>query len=411
MSTAKDGLEPEGFEYTGQTNAHGYRMFTYMARDEGTNRKRKKPVSTGVKDYDEGARLAQTMWQDILDRAEARAQAQAMAAGLTVDQLAVKYLAYIETQDGAATADTARRNLVQFRRVNGALPTEALTNGVFERYTTTRLASGSRPTTQKGAKGAPRTISPNTVIRELNVTQRMISVGVAKNWIAAPPCTLPVAKPKSKDAKRFALPRSAADRLFDYCAKTLGPRGIGLGIMIGLDTGHRRGALLDLTWAQVEWDVRQRPDGSGIHKIDFAANGKGGRNKQRGRVTMSPRLEAQMRLAYAEAKAAYQDYLANLPKGVRPMAFGGQLVVNMTASGFNDAFLRLRDKLLREGIMADVPNWERMTPHKMKHTFITNMMNSGVHAGMLERIVATKAKTLLKHYGQFSDNDTDNIWS
>lgn len=139
---------------------------------------------------------------------------------------------------------------------------------------------------------------------------------------------------------------------------------LALFILIGLYTGRRKEAILSLRWSKV--DLVRR-------KIDFRREGRQETKKKRGQCTIPSRLLPHLKRA---RKLEFDIGHVILWEG-KP--------VGDIKTAFNNAVDRVYLKCV--------------SPHTLKHTAATWLMQSGSDPFKISDFLATSVPTLLKHYG------------
>lgn len=147
--------------------------------------------------------------------------------------------------------------------------------------------------------GKPRSIA--TVNRELEILRAILKYAHNHGWLKFNPFTAgPALIQKRLETRRSTIPTAEEeDRLIAAC---VGRKAhIKLIVIATLDTGLRRGALQEITWADVDWKGR-------IINIPPSAN----INKERPPfVGISSRLYAGLRTAYGDGKPATARVFGN----------------------------------------------------------------------------------------------------
>lgn len=165
-------------------------------------------------------------------------------------------------------------------RVTDVLP------GSIDGYVTKRRAD---VVTRGAKKGQP--ISDETISRELSVLRAALRRAAKDGLIDAAP---PVQDVPRKDPRERVLTRGEAAGLLRACRRKR-QRHLALFIRLGLYTGARPGAILDLTWERVDFERRL---------IDFALPSRAQTKKRRAVVPLSGSLY--MALIHAKRRARSQ---------------------------------------------------------------------------------------------------------
>lgn len=208
-----------------------------------------------------------------------------------------------------------------------------------------------------------RPVKDPTIRREMSAARAAMNWAVRKGLIEAAdvkPMTLP------SDGQRREVWLDEAQLETVLLAADKAPINIRTAVYLFAFTGARRGAVLDLRWNKVDFQMG---------KIDFRSSGYTGR-KRRSVVPMAKRLRPILEDA-AMASAA---------KGEAPDA----LVVKGGASRTFDAKFRA---------WADDNGWPELTPHVFRHTFITLRLRAGVDPWKIAGVLNEDLETLLKVYG------------
>jgi integrase len=128
---------------------------------------------------------------------------------------------------------------------------------------------------------------------------------------------------------------------------------------VAIDTGARREAIETLKWKQVDFE-------HGLIHFDLHLNRVIPKNKRRAKCPMSPRLEALLRAAHAEATS---EWVCDHPGSID---FSWRSAVRGTE--FDGVF-----------------------PHLLRHSFITHMFMRGVDSLVIGKIVGDSVQTLARY--------------
>ncbi len=145
-------------------------------------------------------------------------------------------------------------------------------------------------------------------------------------------------------------------------------RYLNLFIRIGLGTGARHEAILSLTWDRVDLETG---------RIDFRVPGRAETKKRRPNAPVNDRLLRLLRAAY---KVREGDYVI--------MHRGDRLL------SVKKAFAAACKRAKLKGV----------TPHTMKHTYITWLLRSGVSIWEVAGLTSTSAATIQKVYGHHAQD-------
>lgn len=235
------------------------------------------------------------------------------------------------------------------------LPVDLLGDEQVHGYVRHRRREGSGGAAAVHRK-KPRPLSDGTLIRELGTLRAALAWAVKKKWIAQAPY---VERPEAPPPRNRWLTREEADRLL---AGARAPH-IRLFIALALYTAARAGALLELTWDQVDLE----------HGLISLGRGRG--KKRRATIPITAELRAEL------AKAAEG---AGAPTVIE---HGGEAVASIK-TGFRAAAVR-----------AKLPG---VTPHVLRHTAATWMVQGGVPLEMVARYLGNTKEMVERVYGHHS---------
>lgn len=225
-----------------------------------------------------------------------------------------------------------------------------------------------------------RKASPSTVRRDLGILQSAIKCALDAQIITR---TVVIARPPESPSRERWLTRQEAAMLLAgalgfspilfnistrqplHWKRTTRPQyHLALFILIGLYIGRRKEAILSLRWPKV--DLTRR-------KIDFRREGLAETKKKRGQCAIPSRLLLHLRRA---RKLEFD--IGHV------ICWGGKPVAEIKTA-FNNA--------------ADRVYLKNVSPHTLKHTAATWLMQSGKDPFKISDFLATSVPTLLKHYG------------
>lgn len=216
-----------------------------------------------------------------------------------------------------------------------------------------------------------RDMAPDTIKTELGILRSALRWSAAEGWIPTAPA---VWRPEGSDPKDRWLTTDEALALIE-AAKA--PH-IRLFILLALHTAGRAGAILDLTWDRVSFD---------LNRIDLNRAGKARSRKRRAMLPINPELAEALREA---KRGALSDYVVE---------FGGHQVGSIK-NGFAAACTRagLKD----------------VTPHTLRHTAATWAAQAGTPmweiAGMLGHASSrTTEAVYAKHHPDFLKGPTNAV--
>jgi integrase len=241
------------------------------------------------------------------------------------------------------------------RRHLGDLPTDMLGDRQVTAYLKARRKEGAQGASATHRK-TPRPLSDGTLIRELGTLRAALAWAVNKRWIGFAPH---VERPEAPPSRDRWLTRDEADRLLSGAEAP----HVRLFIALALYTAARTGALLELCWDQVHLD-------SGLIVL-----GRGRGRKRRATVPITEALWAELAPA-AEAAT-----------GGRVIEHGGKGIQSIK-TGFRAAARR-----------AGLPG---VTPHVMRHTAATWMVQHGVPLPMVAAYLGNSVEMVERVYGHHS---------
>jgi integrase len=206
--------------------------------------------------------------------------------------------------------------------------------------------------------------SAGTVRRELGVLRAAINWSHKHGRLTRP---VAVELPDRPEPRDRWLTRQEAARLLRSARTKQSRLYMPLFILIGLYTGRRKEAILSLRWPQVDLD-------RGV--IDFRRPGEAETNKRRGKVRISFRL---------------------LPHLRRARRRGSDLghVVHNHGERIGDVKKGFAAACQRAGI-------EGVTPHSLRHTAATWIMQAGVPLWEASGFLAMGVETLQRVYAHHS---------
>jgi integrase len=225
-----------------------------------------------------------------------------------------------------------------------------------------------------------RKASPSTVRRDLGILQSAIKSALNAQVITR---HVSITRPPESPARERWLTRQEAAMLlagalgfspilFDITSRqplqwkriSRPQYHLALFILIGLYTGRRKEAILSLRWPKV--DLVRR-------KIDFRRDSLAETKKKRGQCAIPSRL-----LPHLKRARKLEFDIGHV------ICWGGKPVAEIKTA-FNNAIDRVYLK--------------NVSPHTLKHTAATWLMQSGKDPFKISDFLATSVPTLLKHYG------------
>lgn len=199
-----------------------------------------------------------------------------------------------------------------------------------------------------------RSVSAGTILRRLGVLKAALRYAEGNRWIAPlPPLRMPVGHPPPRD---LWLTREQVALLLE---KAKSPH-IELFIKLAVFTGARSGAILDLTWAQV--DIERR-------LINF---GRGWGNKRRAIVPMNDEVLASLQKAQELAQTGH--------------------IIEFNGKSLKSVKIAFRRLCVACGIKA--------SPHVLRHTAATWLVMDGVPLREVARLLGNSEAMVEKVYGK-----------
>lgn len=270
----------------------------------------------------------------------------------TVGAILDGYLADREPRTHSATirqcCDTLKRHLAD-------LPIDLLTKEQVRRYTDARRKMGAQGAAAQHRK-IVRPISDGTIIRELGVLRAALAWAVRERWIVSAPH---VERPSAPQPRERWLTQEEAGRLLEVASAP----HIKLFIALALYTAARAGAILQLTWNLI--DLK-----SGTINL-----GESRGKKRRATIPITDELHILLEEASQAATCPFVIEYGGLP-------------VASIKTGFRAA--------VRRAELSGV------TPHVMRHTAATWMVQRNVPIGMIAAWLGDSEHMIQSVYGHHS---------
>ena len=257
---------------------------------------------------------------------------------LTFETAADDYLKKLEETDGKNIKVKRRQLVHQLKPFFSTQRLNAITTFTVERYKKRRKESGA---------------AVGTINRELTTLSHLFSKAVEWKWIATKPCKIP--KDKEEEGRIVVLSDDEADELLRAAIADQDPY-LWLFVMFGLNTAMRHAEILGARFDHLDLDNLR------LH----IPEAKSGTRAQ----PITPEL--------AEVLEKERE-MADDPKGwVFPSLRPG-----LSRQGHRTHMGRpFQRAVIRAGLDS-----KKVTPHVMRHTAITNLVQSGVddlHSGVAE---------------------------
>jgi integrase len=325
---------------------------------------------------------------------------------ITINEALAKYLEKIEDKPGARPA---ANNAATLLRYWGASTVDAITESSIKAYIAWR-------TGQRGNRGKPH-VADWTVYGELSVLRAAINNLVkAGELTRAPFVKLPTAPP-SRD---LWLENFEAKLLVESCVED----HLRLFVELGLHTGGRKQAILDLRWTP-QIDLARK-------RIDLNPPGRKQTSKRRSIVPMSDRIYGILQEARGRARGPYViEYFRYERKPHVDPVIGrrlpqiGQGKVGDIKTGFAAACRRARVVALTNARQADRGTrarlgwfeasikFKRATPNTLRHTAGTWMAQEGVDlwkiAGWLGHTIERTTELYAHHHPDYLEEGSSAL--
>jgi len=202
-----------------------------------------------------------------------------------------------------------------------------------------------------------------TILREVGVLRASLAWAIQAGWLKpyqVPKISNPVKIPRGRE--RW-LSRDEAKRLIAACRMP----HLRLFVTLGLMTGARSGAILELLWGQVHLTKK-------VPVIDL---GQGHGNKRRAIVPITPDLQRELERAL---EMACSDHVVELHG--KPL--------KTLKNGFEAACVRAK--------------LDGVTPHILRHTCATWQVEDGVSYARIGKMLGMSEKMVEDRYGHHSPN-------
>ena len=279
---------------------------------------------------------------------------------LTFAGAAADYVERLKREDGKNIGIKARQLRMYLSPFLGSMRLDAITSFTVEKYKRHRFEAKERP-------------APATVNRELATLSHLFSKAVEWRWLDR----LPARPKKLKESagRIIALTDEECDRLLTAAIAGADP-DCWLFVAFGLNTAMRHSEILAARWDQLDLD-RQRlfiPDAKAGQRsqpltaelVDILHREREMRDDREGWIFPSPHSDA------ASGHRARMD---------RPFA----------------------DAVERAGLEP-----QKITPHVMRHTAITRLVEAGVDLPTVQRISGHKTVAMVLRYAHVHDPHIDD---
>lgn len=255
-----------------------------------------------------------------------------------------------EHAEKTRSPETIGYHLKPLKAFFGDLLPQHITNRSLYDYAVYRRKQGKK----RGSQKIGHSVSNGTILREIGTLKAVMHFAAGNRWIAPmPPLIAPVPHPPPRD--RW-LSRMEARKVIDAAQSP----HVRLFIQLALATAARSGAILDLTWGQIDFDRCL---------IDF---GRGYGNKRRAIVPINNDLLMALRVNFEVRTTEFVIEWCGKP-------------VKSVKSAFR--------KLVR-ACSVDA------SPHTLRHTAATWLVMDGVPLAEVARLLGDNEQTVERVYGK-----------
>ena len=175
----------------------------------------------------------------------------------TLEDLIKLYLKDVtDKRPGEQSRSTERNRLERFMREEKELCAHAVANLTPEQFEDYRDRRLKQPVGNPKKGQPPKTIAPGTVKRELTLLKRVIDYRKRRLGLTINPVnTEDVARPVVNDERDVRLSSDELAGLYNECAHSRNP-WLRPMVEFGVETGGRRGSILELQWEDVDLEGR-----------------------------------------------------------------------------------------------------------------------------------------------------------
>lgn len=258
----------------------------------------------------------------------------------------------------SALTEERVENYIKVRRNRRVIDQKAMREKREGRYATS-TAKGYKPKPPKDIEDKP--LSNATLVRDLGLLRAALTWAVDNHWLVKAP---KIKLPTSPQARDRWLTRDEYARLVESAVEP----HMRLFIIMALNTGARKSAILELTWGPV--DQKQKGVDLIERRIDF---GEGYANKYRSRhCAVNSTLLAELKGA---SNLATSDYV---------IEYAGEKIKDVK-TGFQAA-------CRRAGLKG-------VSPHTMRHTAASWMIQAGISYADVGKFLGNSARVVEEVYG------------
>jgi len=298
--------------------------------------------------------LTRTQCEEFIEQARTDARADRLnlpkgrKLALTFGTAAEDYIARLEQSNGRNLTAKRRQLRMYLKPYFGTMRLDAISSFTIEKYKKRRLDQDA---------------SPATVNRELATLSHLFNRAVEWKWLDRVPAR---ARKFTESAGRIiALDDQQCDALIT-AAIASADRDLWLFVAFGLNTAMRHGEILAARWEQLDL-VKYR-----LH----VPKAKAGQREQPITPELAEVLAAELEMREDRASWIFPSPHADSGTGHR---------VRM-------------DRPFREAVKAAGLDPELITPHIMRHTAITKLVQAGIDLPTIQRISGHKTLTMVLRY-------------
>ncbi len=252
----------------------------------------------------------------------------------------------------------------------------SITPQVLKRYETERKRKPKYIRCKNGGAYAedPRGVTAGTIRRELVVLSAALNHAVANGRLTTAP---KIIMPPTSPSKTRYLEQDEIQRLLEGCVEA----HVRLFVTLAINTGARKGALLDMKWEQVDFANRI---------VYLNPEGRAQTNKRRAIVPMNDVLFG---VLVDAKKRQEKDAKERAEKTGAPVAPCGHVVAyrNAPVVGIKTGFSQA---CRRAGIKG-------VTPHTLRHTAGTLMALAGIDLFLIAKVLGHSVQKTTELYAHF----------
>ncbi len=260
----------------------------------------------------------------------------------------------------------------------GAKATVAsITPQVLKRYALERKREPRTRTLKNGTVKTylnPKPISTGTIRRELAVLSAALGHAIKNGRLTTAP---KIVMPPQPPGKTRYLERDEIERLLAECVEP----HVNLFVLLALNTGARKGALIDLRWQQIDFANRI---------IYLNPEGREQTTKRRAIVPINDRLHD----ALIEAQTDLKEKVEERKRAGKPPLPACDHVLTYHNTPIADVKVGFRNACKRAGITG-------VTPHTLRHTAGTLMALAGIDLFLIAKVLGHSVQKTTELYAHF----------